>query len=212
MRKIGFTILLVIGLLLAGCTAEKDEMQKELDSVLNDVQIHESELSDYESQLRELEKKEQKLFEKTVDLKIEERDIIDANVSRLDELLASREDIIEQEMDVVKKAQEIITRLTTLPPADTEKGDRSVRDLKVALDKRYELNEEVLSLYEELMERQRKVYELLIDENVKRVDLEEGTLAVNKQRSSLEEVVQAFNQSTNEVNSALLSTQQDMTE
>lgn len=212
MRKIGFTILLVIGLLLAGCTAEKDEMQKELDSVLNDVQIHESELSDYESQLRELEKKEQKLFEKTVDLKIEERDIIDANVSRLDELLASREDIIEQEMDVVKKAQEIITRLTTLPPADTEKGDRSVRDLKVALDKRYELNEEVLSLYEELMERQRKVYELLIDENVKRVDLEEGTLAVNKQRSSLEEVVQAFNQSTNEVNSALISTQQDMTE
>lgn len=210
MKKIIGAALLLFMLFLVGCSEEKNLMQKELDHTLNDIQKYEKEISEYESQLKDLEKKEQTLFEKTVDLHIEDREQIENNIGRLDASLEERQQIIEEEKAVVEDAEQATTNFDELPSAETDEGNEIVEKLKNALKKRYLMHYDVISVYEELLGKQEDVYNLLIDENVKRVELEEGTIAVNEQRVKLEEAVTAFNQSTDEVNSALKETQQEV--
>lgn len=113
-----------------------------------------------------------------------------------------------QEQEAVHEAEELAKQLLTLPPASSDEGTRAVAKLQEALVKRYELHQEVIDLYSELTKHQGILYEMLIEENVKRVQLEEATRAVNKQRVKVEDAIQVFNQSTNEVNDALKDTQQ----
>ena len=208
MQKFLLVIPMCLLLLIGGCTEEKDAMQKELGSILTSVHENESKVMEYENQLASLEKKEQILFEKTVGFNIEDRELIESGVNRLIASLEERRELLSEEEAVIDEAVETAERLDDLPSASSDEGTRSVAKLKTALSKRYELHYEVIGLYKELMESQNAVYELLIEENVKRVELEEATAAVNEQRAQLEDLIQVFNQSTLEVNSALKETQQ----
>ncbi|MGG0645220.1 YkyA family protein [Sporosarcina gallistercoris] len=212
MQKIFLIIPMCILLFASGCTGEKDQMQKELGSILADIQTYEKKVSESENQLASLEKKEQILFGKTVDFGIEERELVESGVSKLETYLEERRQLIVVEQDAVAEAKGSVERLTDLQEGTGDEGAKSVAKLKTALVKRYELHTEVIELYEELLNRQSALYELLIEENVKRVELEEAAGAVNKQRTKLEDAIRVFNQSTLEVNSALKETQQTETE
>lgn len=85
MRKYLLAISMSLLLITGGCTEEKEQMQRELDTVLNDIQEYEIKVDDYESQLASLEKKEQLLFKKTVELSNENRELIKSVVLRLEE-------------------------------------------------------------------------------------------------------------------------------
>ncbi|MBD7907267.1 YkyA family protein [Sporosarcina gallistercoris] len=207
MQKLFLIIPMCLLLVVSGCTEEKDQMQRELGSILTDIQAYEKKVAEYENQLASLEKKEQILFEKTVDFSVEERELVEGGVSRLDNYLDERWQLIKREQEVIDDAEETIEQLTALSDEASDEGSPSVAELKTALTKRYALHREVIGLYEELMDMQSALYGLLIEENVKRVELEEATIAVNQQRSKLEDAIQVFNQSTLEVNSALKETQ-----
>lgn len=208
MQKVLLVIPMCLLLLIGGCTEEKDAMQKELGSILTNVHENENKVMEYENQLASLEKKEQILFEKIVAFNIEDRELIESGVNRLTASLEERRELLSEEEAVIGEAEETAKRLDGLPSASSDEGTRSVAKLKTALSRRYELHYEVIGMYKELMESQNAVYELLIEENVKRVELEEATAAVNEQRAKLEDLIQVFNQSTLEVNSALKETQQ----
>ncbi|GEM_PF-6107688 len=208
MRKLFMIIPIWVLLLAGGCTQEKDQMQRELDSILSEVQKHEKEIAEYENQLDGLEKKEQTLFEKTTGLSIEDREALESGVSRLQASLEERGTLLEKEEEAIGAGEETAKQLRTLPPAGTDEGNAAVAKLKSALDTRYELHRTVSAAYTELLEKQRKVYDLLIDENVKRVKLDEAVGEVNDQQSKLADAVRLFNQSTAEVNKALEETQQ----
>lgn len=208
MQKVLLVIPMCLLLLIGGCTEEKDVMQKELGSILTNVHENENKVMEYENQLASLEKKEQILFEKTVSFNIEDRELIESGVNRLTASLEERRELLSEEEAVIGEAEETAERLDDLPSASSDEGTRSVAKLKTALSRRYELHYEMIGLYKELMESQNAVYELLIEENVKRVELEEATATVNEQRAKLEDLIQVFNQSTLEVNSALNETQQ----
>lgn len=212
MRKWILAVSLCGLLTLGGCTENEDEMQRELSEILNEVQAHEKEASDFETQLAAIEKKEQILFEKTLNLKVEEQDIVESNVTRMKTFLSERQELIEEERVIVGEAEKKSMQLSDLPAADSDDGTRAVAKLKKALTERYELHRNVIELYIEMTERQLNVYNLLIDEKVKRVKLEEATSSVNKTKAQLEDATRVFNQSTNEVNSALSETQQIETE
>ncbi|WOV85145.1 YkyA family protein [Sporosarcina jeotgali] len=212
MQKVLLVVPMCLLLLIGGCTEEKDAMQKELGSILTSVHENENKVMGYENQLANLEKKEQILFEKTVAFNIEDRELIESGVNRLTASLEERRELLSEEEAVIGEAEETAKRLDDLPSASSDEGTRSVAKLKTALSRRYELHHEVIGLYKELMESQNAVYELLIEENVKRVELEEATAAVNGQRAKLEDLIQVFNQSTLEVNGALKETQQVETE
>nr|WP_285851186.1 YkyA family protein [Sporosarcina aquimarina] len=183
-------------------------MQKELAGILTDIQEYETKVVEYENQLATLEKKEQLLFNKTVDFTIEERELIESGVSKMETSLEERENLIEKERGVIDDAEQTAKRLESLPTETGDEAERAIAKLKTALSKRFELHYEVMDLYSELTEKQSSLYELLIEENVKRVELERATVAVNKQRAKLEDAILVFNQSTLEVNSALKETQQ----
>ncbi len=208
MQKVLLVIPMCLLLLIGGCTEEKDAMQKELGSILTNVHENENKVMEYENQLASLEKKEQILFEKIVAFNIEDRELIESGVNRLTASLEERRELLSEEEAVIGEAEETAKRLDGLPSASSDEGTRSVAKLKTALSRRYELHYEVIGMYKELMESQNAVYELLIEENVKRLELEEATAAVNEQRAKLEDLIQVFNQSTLEVNSALKETQQ----
>ncbi|WJY28867.1 YkyA family protein [Sporosarcina trichiuri] len=206
MRKV-FLFLPIWLMLMAGCTPDKDQFQHGLDSILEDVQNQEKDIADIDNQLKDLEKKEQALFSKTVELNIEDREALESNVLRLRTLLDEREDLLDDEDKAILAAQEASEQLRDLPQSETEKGTQAAADLKAALEKRYDLHHQVAVTYRELLEKQREVYDLLIDENVKRVQLEESVAEVNEQRGKLTDTIRVFNQSTQEVNSALEETQ-----
>lgn len=208
MRKLFILIPMCVLLFVSGCTDEKDQMQKKLDSRLGDIQAYEKKVMEYENQLRSVEKKEQILFNKTVDFSIEERDLVESGVSRLENYLDERRQLLKKEQEVIADAKKKIEQLSEISDPASEDEKRAVNRLTTALTKRYDLHTEVIALYEELMNQQSSLYGLLIEENVKRVELEEATVAVNQQRSKLEDAIQVFNQSTLEVNSALKETQQ----
>ncbi|GKV67662.1 hypothetical protein NCCP2716_01600 [Sporosarcina sp. NCCP-2716] len=208
MRKLIMFVPIWLLLLTAGCTQEKDEMQHGLDGILSEVQKHEKEITDYENQLDSLEKKEQTLFKKTTGLSIEDREALESGVSRLQASLEERSGIMGKEEEEIDAAEETAKQLTTLPPAGTDEGKKAVAKLKSALDTRYELHRTVAANYMELLEKQRKVYGLLVDENVKRAELDEAIGDVNDQQSKLADAVRLFNESTAEVNEALKETQQ----
>lgn len=195
-------------LFVGGCTEEQDQMQKELAGILTDIQEYETKVVEYENQLAVLEKKEQILFNKTVEFTMDERELIESGVSRMETSLKERKNLVAEELVVIDDAEETAKRLESLPTATSDETTGAIAKLKKALSKRFELHYEILDLYSELTERQSSLYELLIEENVKRVELEGATVAVNKQRAKLEDAILVFNQSTMEVNSALKETQQ----
>ncbi len=195
-------------LFVGGCTEEQDQTQKELAGILKDIQEYETKVVEYENQLAMLEKKEQILFNKTVEFTMEERELIESGVSRMETSLKERKKLITEELGVINDAEEAAKRLESLPTETSDEATGAIAKLKTALSKRFELHYEIVNLYSELTERQSSLYELLIEENVKRVELEGATVAVNKQREKLEDATLVFNQSTMEVNKALKETQQ----
>lgn len=195
-------------LFVGGCTEEQDQTQKELAGILKDIQEYETKVVEYENQLAMLEKKEQILFNKTVEFTMEERELIESGVSRMETSLKERKKLITEELGVINDAEEAAKRLESLPTETSDEATGAISNLKTALSKRFELHYEIVNLYSELTERQSSLYELLIEENVKRVELEGATVAVNKQREKLEDATLVFNQSTMEVNKALKETQQ----
>ncbi|MDW0109366.1 YkyA family protein [Sporosarcina aquimarina] len=208
MQKMILAVSLCGLLTLGGCTENENEMQQELSEILNEVQTHEKEAADFETQLAAIEKKEQILFEKTLNLKVEDQNLVESNVTRMKTLLSERQELIEEERIIVDEAEKKAARLSDLPPAESDDGTRAVAKLKKALAERYELHHKVIEIYIEMTGRQLAVYNFLIDENVKRVKLEKAILLVNKTKAQLDDATQVFNQSTNEVNSALSETQQ----
>ncbi|WP_025785215.1 YkyA family protein [Sporosarcina sp. D27] len=208
MKKLLLIIPMCLMLFVGGCTEAQDQTQKELAGLLSDIQEYETKVAEYEKQLATLEKKEQILFNKTVEFTVEERELIESGVSRMETSLEERKNLIEVERGVIDDAQETAKRLESLPTATSDDAEGAIAKLKTALSKRFELHYEVMDLYSELTEKQSALYELLIEENVKRVELEGATVAVNKQRAKLEDAILVFNQSTMEVNSALKETQQ----
>lgn len=195
-------------LFVGGCTEEQDQTQKELAGILKDIQEYETKVVEYENQLAMLEKKEQILFNKTVEFTMEERELIESGVSRMETSLKERKKLITEELGVINDAEEAAKRLESLPTETSDEATGAIAKLKTALSKRFELHYEIVNLYSDLTERQSSLYELLIEENVKRVELEGATVAVNKQREKLEDATLVFNQSTMEVNKALKETQQ----
>ncbi|VDG97346.1 Putative cell-wall binding lipoprotein [Lysinibacillus sphaericus] len=208
MRKLLMIIPMSLMLFVGGCTEEQDQTQKELAGILKDIQEYETKVVEYENQLAMLEKKEQILFNKTVEFTMEERELIESGVSRMETSLKERKKLITEELGVINDAEEAAKRLESLPTETSDEATGAIAKLKTALSKRFELHYEIVNLYSELTERQSSLYELLIEENVKRVELEEATVAVNKQREKLEDATLVFNQSTMEVNKALKETQQ----
>ena len=195
-------------LFVGGCTEEQDQTQKELAGILTDIQEYETKIVEYENQLAMLEKKEQILFNKTVEFTTEERELIESGVSKMETSLKERKNLITEELGVIDDAEETAKRLESLPTETSDEATGTIAKLKDALSKRFELHYEIVDLYSELTERQSSLYELLIEENVKRVELDGATVAVNKQREKLEDAILVFNQSTMEVNKALKETQQ----
>lgn len=208
MRNLLIIIPVSLMLFVGGCTEEQDQTQKELAGILTDIQEYETKVMEYENQLAALEKKEQILFNKTVEFTMDERELIESGVSRMETSLEERKNLVAEELVVIDGAEETAKRLESLPTATSDETTGAIAKLKTALSKRFELHYEILDLYSELTERQSSLYELLIEENVKRVELEGATVAVNKQRAKLEDAILVFNQSTMEVNSALKETQQ----
>ncbi|MGN7407674.1 MULTISPECIES: YkyA family protein [unclassified Sporosarcina] len=208
MRKLLMIIPMSLMLFVGGCTEEQDQTQKELAGILKDIQEYETKVVEYENQLAMLEKKEQILFNKTVEFTMEERELIESGVSRMETSLKERKKLITEELGVINDAEEAAKRLESLPTETSDEATGAIAKLKTALSKRFELHYEIVNLYSELTERQSSLYELLIEENVKRVELEGATVAVNKQREKLEDATLVFNQSTMEVNKALKETQQ----
>lgn len=208
MRKLLMIIPMSLMLFVGGCTEEQDQTQKELAGILTDIQEYETKIVEYENQLAMLEKKEQILFNKTVEFTTEERELIESGVSKMETSLKERKNLITEELGVIDDAEETAKRLESLPTETSDEATGTIAKLKDALSKRFELHYEIVDLYSELTERQSSLYELLIEENVKRVELDGATVAVNKQREKLEDAILVFNQSTMEVNKALKETQQ----
>jgi len=200
MRNYIAAFVLIGTLLLAGCNFGSST-ESQLSKVLSEMNSAEGKSRDAQSDLNDLEKTEQALFNKTMELTQEQIEELEMQVLELEKLLEERLVLLNEEEASIKKAKESVASFDSiLEKAETGKK-KQIEKLKQAVNKRYELHATFTAEYKKLMDLQKELYKMLLDEETELQAFQSKVNDVNEQNGNVQAAIDLFNEATNTINS-----------
>lgn len=193
---VGFVLCGV--LFLSGCTVGST-MDEELSKVLSEMDGAEEGYRNGQSELSNLEQSEQLLFNDMMKLTQEEEEKLKEKVGELENLLEQRLVHIDEEEASMKNAMASIKSLDHIVGKVAEDTKGEVEQLRNAVDDRYSLHSTFVEAYKELIERQRALYELIVEETDLKT-LKRQVNHVNEQNEVVKSAIKDFNKTTILVN------------
>ena len=79
---------------------------------------------------------------------------------------------------------------------------KEIKELQNLIVDRYDLHSEFVAEYKLLSDLQKSLYSILVDESTELVDLQNKVAEINTQNETVHSTINAFNESTQEVNQA----------
>ena len=200
MKKSWLVFTIALSLLLSACTfGESTDTQ--LSNVLSVVYEKEEGYRDAQEELSELETQEQKTFNEVMELTQKDKEKVATLANELQTSVSKRLSLIEQETESMESAEASLSAFEELLNDTKDEEIKSLlEELKEALNNRFDEHNLVTEEYLKLAELQQSLYELLPNEETKQIDLQDQVDLVNSQNEKVQSAIQAFNESTQEVN------------
>lgn len=200
MKKVWLGFIIGFSLLLSACTFG-DSTETQLTEVLSVVYDKEEGYRNAQEELSELEKQEQTTFNEVMELTQKDKEKVATLATELESSVTKRLSLLEQETEAMENAQTSLSAFEDLMKDTKDEETKSLlKELKDALDNRYKAHESVNEEYLKLAELQQTLYGLLPNEETKQIELQEQVDLVNTQNEMVQSAIQAFNESTKEVN------------
>lgn len=200
MKKSWLVFTIAFSLLLSACTVG-ESTDTQLSNVLSVVYEKEEGYRNAQEELSELETQEQKTFNEVMELTQKDKEKVATLASELQASVSKRLSLIEQETESMESAEASLTSLEELLNDTKDEEIKSLMvELKEALNNRFDEHNLVTEEYLKLAELQQSLYELLPNEETKQIDLQDQVDLVNSQNEKVQSAIQAFNESTQEVN------------
>lgn len=199
MKKYLISIVILGAVLLAGCSFGETTEDK-VSIILGDIYDAEKTYRDNQKTLQELEKSEQQLFNETMELTQEETELLEKHVTELQDMLEERFVIVKEEAEAMKNAQTLVKDFDGVAKKADADEQVEIAKLKGAINHRYETHDIFVESYNELTSLQKRLYDMLLEEETDATKLDEHVDAVNEENQKVMVAVEDFNKATVELN------------
>jgi len=199
MRKYVIGAVLSTSILLSGCSIGTST-QEHLTDNLAIVYEEEQGYRDAQERIAELEKKEQSTFNEVMELTQEDKEAVASKVTELKTSLTERLALLEKENESIQGALSSLSSFDKLIEDAKEDEKKTLVSLKQSMEARYEAYEVVYDEYQKLSTLQTELYDMLPNEKTEQVQLQEQVVSVNNQNELVQSAINAFNETTKEVN------------
>ncbi len=190
-------VILVLLLLLTGCSSVEDKLYKTLETAVS----IEKEFDKHQKSLTALEVKEKELFDKMLTLGMKEFEQITKLADEALENLNQREELVKKEQDVMAKSRKEVTKAKNyIDKINDDRVKEKALQVYEITDERFESHAQLVTAYEQLTIEDRKIYELMKE---KELELEQLTEQIDRANEALENVKAAsdeFNKQTETFN------------
>ena len=153
-----------------------------------------------QSALSDIEKTEQALFNETLQLTQEQTDELEKKVDDLEKLLKERLELLKEEEASIKKANKSIAGFEKILEKTNDENKKYLEELKLAVEKRYELHSVFVVEYKKLTDLQKQLYVMIPVKETELHDLQKKVKEVNEQNKIVQSAIDLFNKSTITVN------------
>jgi len=207
MKKQYIAILIFIfSVILAGCTSPEETIYEIIEASAQEEKVFE----DQQKPIADLVEEEKNLFDEIIALGLKEFEQISTLSNNALENIDKREEHINKEKESISSSYEefnkIVDEMEKIKDADLKK---QAEDLKSIMDERYQAYEELYTANINVLAEDRKIYELLKDENLKEEDLLAQIEARNETYEKVKEANEKFNEATDKFNEAKLQFYKD---
>ncbi|KXH79845.1 YkyA family protein [Sporosarcina sp. HYO08] len=198
MKQKIFYCLILSTFILSGCFGRS--VESELSSVINDLNKAETKYNETQVLLIDMETKEQKFFNDVMGLTQKQYDQLLMKVVEMEEMLVKRVQLIEQEKASMEEAHKLLKEFDPIISTLEGQEKSKVEQLKEAFDDRYALHSTFVIAYEKLTTLQKELYEMIAVKDTHLPKLQEKVKQVNDQNERVQSAIDAFNNSTVNIN------------
>ncbi|MBS4207776.1 YkyA family protein [Bacillus sp. FJAT-50079] len=203
MRKGMVSLLLIsIAIIFSGCVSAEETIYQSLEGVVK----KEKDFEDQQAPLAKLEAAEKNLFDEIMALGMKEFNQITQKADEALKNLDEREELMKKEKEALDAAKQEFN--TVVKEMDKIKGDKlqkQAKELQTLMENRYESYDKIFTAYNQGLEEDRKIYQLLKNEDLKLEELEEQIQLVNDTFATVMEANDEFNEQTEIFNEAKLN-------
>ncbi|KIL50309.1 hypothetical protein KP77_16840 [Jeotgalibacillus alimentarius] len=187
-------------ILLSGCvfgTPAEEEISEKLEAAVAAEEGYVSAQND----LRDLETEEQQLYDEIMALSMEEFEQINTLADDALSNLDTREEKLSEEREAISSSEEEFGEVESLvADIDSEELQQHVETMIDTMNNRYSAHDELSTAYEDGLQLNRELYEMLKNEELKLEELEQQVTKINDQNAVIIEANTEFNDLTNEYN------------
>ncbi|MBW8348691.1 YkyA family protein [Bacillus sp. IITD106] len=202
-----FVFVLLLSVFLSACSSNEDHIYQTLEATA----AKETDFEKQQQPLTKLETNEKKLFDQILDLGMKDFEQISkladdalANLKQREEHLKKEKESIEKAKEEFKLAAEEFNKIKD------EKLKQKANELQEIMNTRYESYEKLYSAYMNGLAEDRKIYEMIKNEDLKLEDLQTQIEASNKAYENVVELNSQFNDQTEKFNKAKVKFYKDL--
>lgn len=198
-RLITSSIAVLFMVLLVACSDDYNAAEDMYPHLEKSVEL-EGSFKSAQQELVTLEEQENKLYSELIEINMNElekvKEIADQAISNAEERLS----LLEQEMESIKASKEEFDLINEYIEKLDDQSKEVANSMVEMMNNRFQAFENLYELYKTSVEEDIKLYELLIDEDLNKEQLDEQVNVVNESYAKIKEAQQLFNQYTNEFN------------
>ena len=198
-RSLFFVLLGILFIVLTGCSSQSTEEQ--IHNHLEEAVALEEEFENQQSVITDLESQEQEIYSQIIDLGMDDIEQIKELSSEALSIIDEREEKIELEKESIESSQKEFSNIDDLISKIED------ADLKEKAEKMYEVMDNRYSVYAELneayltsLEKERKLYTMLEQEDLEQKELTNHINSINETYEQVLDLNEQFNNYTVEYN------------
>lgn len=190
-------LLLMLAFVLTACSSAEEDVFKALEEVV----VQEEEFEKQQEPLVELEEKEQEIFDKIMALNMDDFEEISTLADEAIKNLSARQELIDKEKSSMEKSSDQFKKAEDkMKSIKDDKLKEQADKISVTMKERYDSYDEIYSTYKTSIDENKKIYELLKNEDLKLEDLESQIEVVNDTFVKIITANETFNELTEKFN------------
>lgn len=201
LKKIGLYTMIVAGALsLAGCMNKQTPEEKMFDELEKVVSV-EKVFEEQQEPLVKLEKQEKQIYEQIISLGMKEYDQIVKLSDEALKIVDKRKGHIDKEKESITESEKEFESVTSIiEEIEDSSVKKQATQLQKTMEKRYEIHGELYKNYNEGLQYDKELYEMLKNKELSFEKLEEQINKVNQVYETVLKNNQKFNDITDQYN------------
>ncbi|MDQ0206504.1 YkyA family protein [Alkalicoccobacillus murimartini] len=199
-KMIGMLSAVSLGVVLTACSSNPEEtIHTHFETAVEEEAV----FAEQQAPLQEAEQQEQTWYDEIIELGMDDFDSIVTLTNQALESVETRREMIEDEKAGIEAGYEEASKAESeFENIENEDTRNLASDVQEAMDNRYESYNTLYSLYEESLDLDQQLYELLGQEDLDVSQLEEQIELVNEKYNEITEATETFNSHTDTYNEA----------